>query len=102
MNTLVSIIGIIIFLLKIVGWIIIAQAVLSWLMAFNVLNFNSPAVRSFAGALDRFTAPLYRPVRKVLPDFGGLDFSPLVILLLLMVLQRILDGVGKDLIASAV
>jgi YggT family protein len=44
-------------------------------------------------ALDRITAPLYRPIRRILPDFGGLDFSPLVVLILIQVLQKLLIGV---------
>ena len=102
MNIALSLFQIAIMLLNILWWIIIIQAILSWLLAFNVLNFNSPFVRSFATALDRLTAPLYRPIRKILPDFGGLDFSPLVILLLIMVLQKLLAGAAMDFASSAV
>ena len=102
MNTLGSLIGVVIILLNVLWWVIIIQAILSWLLAFNVLNFSSPVVRSIATALDRLTAPLYRPIRKLLPDFGGLDFSPMVILLLIMVLQKVLAGVAMDVTASAV
>ena len=102
MFTLVSVIDIVIILLNVLWWIIIIQAILSWLLAFNVLNFSSPVVRSIATALDRLTAPLYRPIRKLLPDFGGLDFSPMVILLLIMVVQKLLAGVARDVVASAV
>jgi YggT family protein len=80
-------------LLSILTWIIIGQVILSWLLAFNVLNTSSQAVRTFAMALDRVTAPLYRPIRRLLPDFGGLDFSPLVVLILIQVLQKLLTGV---------
>ena len=102
MNIALSLFQIAIMLLSILWWIIIAQAILSWLLAFNVLNFSSPAVRSIATALDRLTAPLYRPIRKLLPDFGGLDFSPLVILLVIMVLQKLLAGAAMDIASSAV
>jgi YggT family protein len=67
--------------------------VLSWLLAFNVLNIHSGGVRNFIVALDRLTAPLYRPIRRMLPDFGGLDFSPLVILILIQVIKKLLAGV---------
>lgn len=80
--------------------IIIAQAILSWLVVFNVINVHNQFIRSFLYALDRITAPLYRPIRKILPDFGGLDFSPLVVLLLLWVLDRLLLGVYVDVLAS--
>jgi len=80
--------------------VIIAQAILSWLVAFNVINTHNEFVRQFLYALDRLTAPLYRPVRRILPDFGGLDFSPIVILLLIWVLQELLTGVARDLVLS--
>ncbi len=81
------------YLLSIVSLIIIVQVILSWLFAFNVLNTSSHGVRTFAVAIDRITAPLYRPIRRLLPDFGGLDFSPLVVLILVQVLQKLLTGV---------
>lgn len=81
------------FLLSILSWIIIIQVILSWLLAFNVLNASSGGVRTVLVALDRLTAPLYRPIRRMLPDFGGIDFSPLVILILIQVLKKLLAGV---------
>src|ERR687890_1419570 len=87
-------------LLNVLSWIIIIQVILSWLFAFNVLNTGSGAVRSITIALDRLTAPLYPPIRAVLPDFGGIDFSPLVLLLLIKVVQMLLAGVAADLVYS--
>jgi len=81
------------YLLTILWWVIIVQVILSWLLAFNVLNTSSQGVRTFALALERITAPLYRPIRRILPDFGGLDFSPLVILILIQVIKKLLAGV---------
>jgi YggT family protein len=80
-------------LLDILWWIIIGQVILSWLIAFNVINTSSGGVRAFLVALDRLTAPLYRPIRRLLPDFGGIDFSPLVILILIQVIKKLLAGV---------
>jgi YggT family protein len=80
-------------LLTILTWVIIIQVILSWLLAFNVLNVHSGGVRNFIVALDRLTAPLYRPIRRMLPDFGGIDFSPLVILILIQVIKKLLAGV---------
>src|SRR2546422_343108 len=84
-------------LLTILTWIIIIQVVMSWLFAFNVLNTSSHGVRQFAVALDRLTAPLYRPIRRLLPDFGGIDFSPLVVLILVQVLHKLLTGAESSL-----
>jgi len=90
---LIAIVDIVNLLLSIVTWIIIGQVILSWLFAFNVLNTSSHGVRTLAVAIDRVTAPLYRPVRRILPDFGGIDFSPLVILILIQVIKKLLAGV---------
>jgi YggT family protein len=76
-------------LLDIAWWVIVIQVVLSWLIAFQVLNTYNPTVRSFLRALDKMTEPIYRPIRKILPDFGGLDFSPMIVLLLLYILSDI-------------
>ena len=77
-------------LLNVVWWIIIIQAILSWLVAFNVINTHNDFVRQLLYALDRMTEPMYRPIRRILPDFGGLDFSPIVVLILLYILQNVL------------
>jgi YggT family protein len=69
--------------------LIIIQAILSWLVVFNVINSRSGIMRDFVVALDRMTQPIYRPIRKILPDFGGIDFSPLVVLLLLQALRMV-------------
>jgi YggT family protein len=73
-------------LLNVLWWLIIIQVILSWLVAFNVINTSSEGVRRFMVGLDRFLEPLYRPFRKILPDFGGLDLSPVVVLLLIGIL----------------
>lgn len=84
-------------LLRVLMWIIVGQIILSWLVAFNVINTTNHFVRSLLNALDRMTAPIYRPIRRLLPDFGGLDFSPMVILLLIYVLRILLAGAYVDL-----
>ena len=76
-------------LLSVLQWIIIIQAVLSWLVAFNVVNTHNDFVRQALYALDRMTQPIYRPIRRVLPDFGALDLSPLVVLLVIQILRTI-------------
>ena len=98
---LVALVDVLIILLTVVWWIIIIQAVLSWLVAFNVINTNNDFLRSFMRALDRMTEPLYRPIRRILPDFGGIDFSPVVVLLLIVVIQRLLSGLAQDIARSS-
>lgn len=93
---LLSVFQVLDLLLRVLTWIIIIQAILSWLVAFNVINTYNDFVRSLLNALDRITEPLYRPIRRILPDFGGIDFSPLVVLLLIYVVRILLGGVAAD------
>ena len=91
---LLGLINVVIILLTVVWWIIVIQMILSWLVAFNVINTYNDFVRGLLRGLDRITEPVYRPIRKVLPDFGGLDFSPLVVLLILWILNQVLYDVA--------
>lgn len=93
---LLALLDILDMLLRIATWIIIGQVILSWLLAFRVINPSSEGVRRFIHALERMTEPLYRPIRRVLPDFGGIDFSPMVLLILIAILRRLLAGVAMD------
>ncbi|HEY5712052.1 MAG TPA: YggT family protein [Allosphingosinicella sp.] len=93
---ILSLFAILDLLLQVAMWTIVIQAILSWLVAFNVINTHNDFIRSFLRALDRITAPLYRPIRRLLPDMGGIDFSPMVILLLIYVLRILLSGVARD------
>jgi uncharacterized protein YggT (Ycf19 family) len=83
-------------ILQVLVWIIIAQVIISWLVAFNVINTQSNFVRTLLDALDRMTAPLYRPIRKVLPDFGGIDFSPIVLILAIQILRKLNEGLALE------
>lgn len=94
MYTLLSIVA---FLLDVLTWVIVIQAVLSWLVAFNVINTSNDFVRSLLYALHRVTEPLYRPIRRLMPDLGALDLSPLVVLLILYILNNI---IVRDLLQS--
>jgi YggT family protein len=97
---LLAVFQIIDMLLWLMTIIIIAQAILSWLVAFNVINTHNDFVRQLLYALDRLTDPIYRPIRRILPDFGGIDFSPMVILLIIFALRTLLSGVASDIALS--
>ena len=71
-------------------WILIAAAVLSWLVAFNVVNPYNQIVRAIGDALYRLTEPALRPIRNLLPNLGGLDISPVILILLLLFIERLL------------
>ena len=71
-------------------WLLIGSAILSWLVVFNVVNTRNQAVIAIGNFLYRITEPALRPIRRVLPNFGGIDISPVVLILLLMFLQNLL------------
>jgi len=93
---LYALFGIIDMILQVLVWVIIAQVIISWLVAFNVINTSSNFVRTVLDALDRLTAPLYRPIRKILPDFGGIDFSPIVLILAIQILRKLNGGLALE------
>jgi YggT family protein len=81
-------IEVILILLDIVWWLIIASVVASWLVAFGVVNTRNDVVYRILDILNRVTDPILRPVRRLIPPMGGLDLSPMVVLLIIYVLQR--------------
>ena len=87
---LITLLDIIQLLLRVATWIIIIQAILSWLVAFNVVNIHSDFVRQALYALGRMTEPLYRPIRRIMPDFGAIDLSPMVVLLIIQIVSGII------------
>ena len=97
---IIALFDIVLFLLNILSIVVIVQVIVSWLVAFNVINLHQPFVRSLYTAMDRLTEPLYRPIRKVMPDFGGLDFSPIVLILLIRVVMTLVDGARFDAIRA--
>jgi YggT family protein len=77
-------------LITIYIWLLIAQAVLSWLLAFGVVNRYNRGVAVIGDFLYRATEPVLRPIRSFLPNFGGIDISPIILILILMFLRRLL------------
>lgn len=71
-------------------WVLIGSAILSWLVAFNVVNTRNRFVYMLGDFLTRITEPALRPIRRVIPSVGGIDLSPLVLILLLVFVQQIL------------
>lgn len=90
---LVLLLQIVDMLLGVFTWIVIIQGIMSWLVAFNVINTYNDFVRQVLFALQKITEPFYRPVRRIMPDFGQLDLSPLVVLLLIYI-ARMVIGYG--------
>src|SRR6202011_3331712 len=85
-----AVLDIIDIVLNLYVWLLIASAILSWLIAFNVVNTRNQFVSSVAEFLYRITEPVLRPIRNILPDLGGLDISPIILILLILLIQRII------------
>ena len=77
-------------IIEIFIWFLIAQAILSWLVAFNIVNTTSNFVNLIGNFLYKVTEPLLRPIRSILPDFGGLDISPIILIILLIFFRNLL------------
>ncbi|MEZ5922950.1 MAG: YggT family protein [Hyphomicrobiaceae bacterium] len=80
------------YLLGLYSWVVIASVVLSWLVAFNVINPYNNFVRSLMHAFDAVTRPLLTPIRRFLPKTAGIDFSPIVLLLAVFFVQSVVIG----------
>lgn len=89
LETLISLGSFIVYVvLQIFVWMLIAWAIMTWLVQFNVLNRHSQFVRTVLDTLERIFTPLLRPIRRLLPDFGGIDLSPMVLVLLVLLIQQ--------------
>lgn len=87
MNSLISLI---LTIINLYIWVLIASAVLSWLLAFNVLNTHNRFVYLLSDFLYRITEPALRPIRRIVPLLGGVDVSPVVLILLLIFVQNLI------------
>jgi YggT family protein len=86
---MVPLIGFIVLVIDLYIWVVIASAILSWLIAFNVINTSNQFVRSVAEMLYRVTEPALRPIRSVIPNLGGIDISPVILILFLLFIRDV-------------
>lgn len=77
--------------LDIYWWIIILSAIFSWLYAFGVVNPSNQAVATIGRMLYQLTEPALRPIRRFVPNFGGLDISPIILLLVIFLIRRVIE-----------
>lgn len=89
------------YLVQLYVYIVIASVILSWLMAFGVVNPYNPTVRAIWQGLNAVTEPLLRPIRNMLPNMGAIDLSPVVLLLLCFFVQSVVLGTLRDLVVPA-
>jgi YggT family protein len=85
-----AVLDIVLVALQLYTYVIIASAILSWLIAFNVVNIRNDFVRSVWTMLNNLTEPLLRPIRQILPSLGAVDISPVILLLCVMLVERII------------
>ena len=86
---MLPLIGFIVLVIDLYIWVIIAGAILSWLIAFNVVNTQNRFVLSVADMLYRVTEPALRPIRSILPNLGGIDISPVLLILFLLFIRDV-------------
>jgi YggT family protein len=85
--------------LNLYTWILIGSAIFSWLYAFNVINSSNQFVNSVGRFLYAVTEPVLRPLRRVLPDLGGIDISPIIVLLIIFFLRSLMWNTLYPLVA---
>jgi YggT family protein len=85
-----ALLEVILYALQIYIWLIIAAAILSWLVAFHVINMHNQLVSSVADFLYRVTEPALRPIRNLLPNLGGIDISPVILILIIILIEKII------------
>ena len=85
-----ALLDVVLLALQLYVWVLIASAVMSWLIAFNVVNVRNEVVRTIWNFLYQITEPVLRPIRNVLPNLGGIDVSPIILLLIIFFIQRVI------------
>jgi len=90
------------YLIQAVIWIVIANAIVSWLIAFDVINMRNATARQFVRFLDSVTRPLLHPLRRVIPTLGGIDVTPVILIIVLEAAdQALLPALGRWLVGLA-
>ena len=87
---MIALIQTVVLALDIYWWLLIASAIFSWLYAFNVVNSRNQFVGTIGNFLFRITEPVLAPIRRMLPDLGGIDISPIVVLLIIFFIRQFL------------
>ncbi len=79
-----------VFLLDVFFWIIIIQVVLSWLIAFDVINIKNPQARNLVALIEKATNPIYAPLRRFIPPIAGIDITPIIVIFAIKILQGLI------------
>lgn len=79
--------------LEVYFWIIIASVIISWLIAFDVVNTKNPQAKNLIQLLNKVTEPVYRPLRKFIPPIGGIDITPIIVIIGLSILSSLVASI---------
>ena len=90
-----AIIGTLLMILGLVKWVVIIMIIMSWLFAFNIINGSNQVVGMIWRLVDGLTEPLLRPIRRFVPNFGGLDISPIVLFVIIFFLETLLHNFAR-------
>jgi YggT family protein len=85
-----ALLDVIVILLQLYIYLLIAAAVLSWLVAFNVVNSRNQFVAMIGDFLYRITEPVLRPIRNMMPNLGGIDISPVILILIIILIEKLI------------
>lgn len=85
-----ALLDVLLIVLHLYTYVIVIVAILSWLVAFNVINIYNDFVRAIWNTLNALTEPLLRPIRRILPNLGGIDISPIILILLIILIEDII------------
>ncbi len=85
-----ALLDVVLLVLDLYVYVVIAAVIISWLVAFNVINTYNDVVRAIVNGVNALTEPVLRPIRQMLPNLGGLDISPIILFLLIYLIQRII------------
>jgi len=86
-----ALLDVILMVLELYKWLLIVAVIMSWLIAFNVVNTRNTVVSTIARFLYQITEPVLRPIRNLLPNLGGIDISPLIAFLIIYFIQRVIE-----------
>lgn len=98
---MLALLEVILIALQLYVYLLVGSAILSWLVAFNVLNTSNQLVYTILDFLHRLTEPALRPIRRLLPDLGGIDISPVVLILFIIFLQKFIISYVAPAVSSA-
>lgn len=96
-DLVVPVIEVVVTALRLYMWVVIISVVMSWLIIFNIINTRNRAVALIGDFLYRITEPALRPIRRFLPNLGGIDISPIILFFIIYLLQEWLLAIGRRL-----